>query len=321
MQLPAKLKGAIDELLEQTRLAELEAASARLTRRYRAEKRDGTMHLNSRIAAHAYLAARLPATYAAVYSSLEYIRELIPDFTPQSQLDVGAGPGTALYAASQVFTSLTKATLVEQSEDIQHSGQFLSSKAVDFVPTWTRANITNLAACGLSAADLVTLAYVLDELEPDSQDHLIDALWQLTHSILVIVEPGTPAGWNRLMHQRKRLLDAGAYMIAPCPHSNECPVKAPDWCHFSVRVERSRLHRQTKQAAVPFEDEKFSYIAFSKKAFNFDYRRVLNTPRRSAGKIDLTMCWPNGEKKSEIVTKKNMDFYRLARRCDWGGII
>ena len=54
-------------------------------------------------------------------------------------------------------------------------------------------------------SDLVTLSYVLDELPPDAQGPLIDRLWALTKGALVVVEPGTPAGWNRILAVRQRL--------------------------------------------------------------------------------------------------------------------
>ena len=39
---------------------------------------------------------------------------------------------------------------------------------------------------------------------------------------------------------------------------------APDWCHFTQRLPRSRAHKQIKGAELPFEDEKFSYVALTR---------------------------------------------------------
>jgi ribosomal protein RSM22 (predicted rRNA methylase) len=114
--------------------------------------------------------------------------------------------------------------------------------------------------------DLVTLAYVLNELAPDVRKSTLERLWRLTADTLVIVEPGTPAGWQRILAARHQLIESGAHVIAPCPHARECPLQAPDWCHFARRVARSRLHPAGQRGGGSLEDEKFNYVALSAKA-------------------------------------------------------
>ena len=345
MQLPANLRSALDELFEQTNPSELEKASNRLTRRYRDEVLDGKMHISDKNAALGYIAARFPATYGAVYSALDEVADICPSFLPSSQLDVGAGPGTAVFAASRIFPSLKKATLVEQSNDIIAIGKQLFSRLNDeeepeisagqsdelargassendcqttFSTNWQKADISALSGEKLSNADLVTASYVLDELQEKTQDFLVDRLWEKTLGVLLLVEPGTPAGFKRLMRQRQRLLEQSAHILAPCPHELACPVQSPDWCHFSVRVERSRMHKLAKQAVVPFEDEKYCYLAVTEKKPDVQYCRILSRPQRSSGRIDISLCLPNGEKNTEISTKKNKTLYSLLRRLEWG---
>ena len=345
MQLPANLRSALDELFEQTNPSELEKASNRLTRRYRDEVLDGKMHISDKNAALGYIAARFPATYGAVYSALDEVADICPSFLPSSQLDVGAGPGTAVFAASRIFPSLKKATLVEQSNDIIAIGKQLFSRLNDeeepeisagqsdelargassendcqttFSTNWQKADISALSGEKLPDADLVTASYVLDELQEKTQDFLVDRLWEKTAGVLLLVEPGTPAGFKRLMRQRQRLLEQSAHILAPCPHEFACPVQSPDWCHFSVRVERSRMHKLAKQAVVPFEDEKYCYLAVTEKKPDVQYCRILSRPQRSSGRINISLCLPNGEKDTEISTKKNKKLYSLMRRLEWG---
>ena len=80
MELPARLRRAVDQVLEGVDLAELTHAAARLSERYRAETSDGTFHISSDLAAEAYLVTRLPATYAAVRDALS--RAGVADGTP-----------------------------------------------------------------------------------------------------------------------------------------------------------------------------------------------------------------------------------------------
>ena len=123
MELPPALRQAVDRFLEGTPLEQLRAASGRLSNRYRSETRDGSLHLDDVSAVKAYLAARLPATYAAVRASMAYVAEAAPDFAPVSLLDIGAGPGTVLWAAADCWDGLEKATMIEASEAVRSAGQ------------------------------------------------------------------------------------------------------------------------------------------------------------------------------------------------------
>ncbi|HVT53058.1 MAG TPA: small ribosomal subunit Rsm22 family protein, partial [Dongiaceae bacterium] len=98
MQLPPALRQAVDAALDGVPRADLALAQDALSQRYRNEVRDGRAHLADDVAARAYLAARLPATYAAIRAALDAIAERRRDFAPRSLLDFGAGPGTALWA-------------------------------------------------------------------------------------------------------------------------------------------------------------------------------------------------------------------------------
>jgi ribosomal protein RSM22 (predicted rRNA methylase) len=139
----------------------------------------------------------------------------------------------------------------------------------------------------------------------------------LTADTLLIVEPGTPAGWRRILDARDLLLKQGA-QLAPCPHTRTCPLVAPDWCHFSRRVARSRAHLQAKGAEVPWEDEKFSYLAVARNSTNLPAARVIAPPRTGSGKVELKLCESNGKAKTVLITKREGARYKQARRLDWG---
>ncbi|MEU6999665.1 small ribosomal subunit Rsm22 family protein [Nonomuraea sp. NPDC046570] len=72
---------------------------------------------------------------------------------------------------------------------------------------------------------------------------------------VVVVEPGTPEGYARVLAARDRLIGLGLRIAAPCPHAGPCPVTAGDWCHFSARLPRTGLHRRLKAAELGFEDD------------------------------------------------------------------
>ncbi len=317
MELPASLRQAVDAALEGVALADLKRASEMLSRRYRAETRDGRMHISDDLAAKAYLAARLPATYAAVRACLDSAAEVCPGFAPQSMLDVGAGPGTALWAAKQCWPTLQSATMIEASPAIRAVGSGLSQNSGLPDLDWRAGDVVR-EKLDFPQADLVTIAYVLDELAPENRQKLIERLWASARQMLVIVEPGTPAGWQRILDARRTLIAEGAIIAAPCPHQLECPLIAPDWCHFSRRVARSRIHRLTKEAEVPWEDEKFIYLAAVRETVEDVEARVIAPTRVGGGKVSIKLCTQDGQAEERLITKRDGEFFRWARRADWG---
>jgi len=324
MELPPALREGVDRALEGVALADLTRAAEALSRRYRAETRDGRFHLDDDLAARAYLATRLPATYAAISASLAAAAEMRPDFAPRSLLDAGAGPGSALWAAAGIWPGLADALLIEGSGAIRSWGQKLAARAPVARIDWLELDLGVGAAESwnrLTPHDLVTCAYVLSELAPEAGARLVDRLWSLTADVLVIVEPGTPAGWTRILGARDRLIAAGAHLLAPCPHARACPLATPDWCHFARRVARSRLHRQAKNAEVPWKDEKFIYLAVSRRPGIAAAPRVIAPPRTASGRVMLKLCHPDGAIAERLFTRRDGAAYKTARRAAWGDAV
>ncbi len=313
MELPAALRQAVDDALEGVPLGPLTRAATALSDRYRGDIRDGRWHVADDLAARAYLAVRLPATYAAVGACLDAIAAARPDFAPRTLLDVGAGPGTATWAAASRWPGIEDAALVEGSGPMRGWGEKMRAPIKHI--EWRAGEVTEIEN---APRDLVLLSYVLGELDTAARDRLVERLWTATGDVLLIVEPGTPTGWQRVLAARDRLIDAGAHLLAPCPHAATCPLVAPDWCHFVQRVPRSRMHRLVKSADVPWEDEKFIYIAASRRAGAAFEARIVGPKQASSGKATLKLCQRDGAAANILVTRRDGDAFKAARRLDWG---
>lgn len=318
MELPPHLRQAVDNALQGVAIADLTAAASALSQRYRGEVRDGRLHLSDTKFALAYIATRMPATYAAIHASLLALAQQQPDFAPRSLLDIGAGPGTVMWAAADIWSSLETATLLETSPAIRAVGERLAAASPLPRIVWRAGDLRSDLAT--EQHDLVTLAYVLDELAPKDRDTLIARLWSVTRQTLVIVEPGTTAGWRRILDARAQLVAQGAHILAPCPHALACPIAEPDWCHFSARVARSRIHRLAKEAEVPWEDEKFIYLAASRTSARVHPSRVLSPPESATGRVRLKLCNADGSATHRLVTRREGDVFKHARRVDWGDV-
>jgi ribosomal protein RSM22 (predicted rRNA methylase) len=183
---------------------------------------------------------------------------------------------------------------------------------------WVRADLSGPWQAG--ASDLVVLSYALGELREEQQEPLVRRLWEVAGGLLIIVEPGTPEGFKRILRMRSLLLACGAALSAPCPHCGPCPMEGCNWCHFSARVARSRLHRQAKGSVLPYEDEKFSYLVAVKVQGQEAITRparVLRHPQVRKGHIKLELCSADGLKQV-TVSKSQGDQYRLAKELKWG---
>ena len=315
MDLPPALRRLTELALEGAPLAELTRAAGTLSKRYRAEVYDGRLHLAADDAARAYLVTRLPATYAAVAACVAALAAARPDFAPRTLLDVGAGPGSAFWAAAERWP-LEEALLLEASPAVRAWGEQGTAHAPARV-TWRTADITSGLA-DTPPHDLVTAAYLLNELTPDARARVTDSLWSRTADTLLLVEPGTPAGWTRVLDARARLIEAGAHLLAPCPHAARCPLAPPDWCHFSQRVARSRGHRRAKGAELAWEDEKYIYLAASRRPGGASGARVLAPPRARSGLVKLKLCEQDGTAAERSISKREGDVFRAARRAGWG---
>ena len=145
-------------------------------------------------------------------------------------------------------------------------------------------------------------------------------MWQKTRDTLLVVEPGTPAGYARIIALRERLIASGAHVAAPCPHDGPCPLAAPDWCHFTQRLQRSRAHKQLKAAELPYEDEKFVYVALTRAAISPRPDRVLAQPKLSKIAVTAKLCTDHGVVLA-TAPRRDKPRYSRFRKLDWGDAV
>ena len=317
MQLPQELQEAIEQLAEAAKFKALKAARTSVSADYR---KGISSHNAFRDPAQllSYLITRMPATFAACCQVFRALQARLGDFSPQSMVDLGAGPGTATWAALETFSSLRRLQLIERELEAIDIGKRLALQS-EFFPwqtaNWQRASLE--AVFPLAPADLAVLSYVFAETADLS---LVDQLLDSPLEVIAIIEPGTPQGFERIRLIRQHVLDKGAHLIAPCPHASACPMSGTDWCHFPARVERTRLHRMLKEGTLGHEDEKYSYLVFSKtKNPAHEIKgRIIRHPQKASGYVRLPLCSAQGELIQETVTRSNKERYRPARDAEWG---
>ncbi|WP_316192294.1 MULTISPECIES: small ribosomal subunit Rsm22 family protein [unclassified Bradyrhizobium] len=315
--LPAALKASLEAMLHGQSRQDAAARAARISAAYRSGGNSGT--ITSDADAIAYATVRMPATYAAVVASLNAVMQASPDFAPASLLDVGAGPATASFAAAEAFPLLTSFNAVDSNPALRELALTLADDTMRLRDLSYALGPARALLDRAGSADLVIASYMIGELTEAERSATVDALWARTGDTLLIVEPGTPAGYQRIMVARDRLIAAGAHVAAPCPHATPCPLVAPDWCHFAQRLARSRAHRELKGADVPFEDEKFSFVALTRKpATHRPAARVLAPPAVTKVGATAKLCQADGAARVVSVSRRDKPAFAAARRWDWG---
>lgn len=257
-----------------------------------------------------YVEARMPATRAAITSVLLELKKRIT-CEIHTLLELGAGPGTGVLAAKEIFPELGRATLIEKEKKMIAFGKSILSDQKKVI--WIQGDMRSIH---WEKHDLVLFGYSFGELAEKDCKNIFENAWKHC-SFLVIVEPGTPRGFERIKLARQWVLAQKGYLLAPCPHQNACPMPLNDWCHFSARLKRTKNHRMIKNASLGWEDEKFSYlIASPEKQMHADMR-IIGHPIKRSGHITLNLCSKEGI-HNKTISKKQKGLYPLVRKMKWG---
>ncbi len=321
------MRAALAGLLDGLGAKEASAAVERLMGHYRGRTYTDTPVLRDRADVAAYAAYRMPATFAAAAAALHALAERTGGWSPERHVDVGGGTGAAVWAAAGTWEKPRHTTVLDWAGPALTLGRELAGGAGSESlrgAEWRQERLAE--GLELPEADLVTVSYVLGELGGGERASVVDAAARAGRAV-VLIEPGTPDGYARIIEGRERLVAEGFRVLAPCPHSGRCPlVPGEDWCHFAERVNRSSLHRRIKGGSLPYEDEKYSYVAAVRDLPEGPGEpgtpapaRIIRRPQLPKGQALLDLCDAEGAPRRRTVTKRHgTALYKAARDADWG---
>lgn len=328
MELPIELREKIDENIASIDIKSMKKSAQNISRRYRdkTQKKTNNQLITNKTEAIAYAASRMPATYGAIYSALEHTMNII-DFNTnekalqiKSLLDIGAGTGAAGWASTSIL-NIEKITCIENEKYMMEIGKDFMQAGYECLKNanWINKNIIKDKI--EEKADLVIAAYVINEIAVNERQQVLEKLWQSTNKVLLIVEPGTPEGYEEIIKIREYFIEKGENIVAPCQHNKRCKIEEKDWCSFSCRVSRSKVHKILKDGDSPYEDEKFFYIAISKFKTRKASNIILRHPKIESGKITLKLCNSSGNIEEKIITKKEKEIFKKVKKLNCGDIL
>ena len=313
MDIPEGLKDSINRLLSENKASNIIENAQTISNRYRKNDGKGKRLLTNELEAVSYATSRMPATYAAVYSAF---KQILANYNEKmtSLLDVGAGTGTGTWAVNEI-ENMSQITCLEREKSMSNIGKkLMKNTALDNVQ-WKSYDILQDEI--VEKADIVLTSYMINELPEQEREKAVLKLWQATNKLMVVIEPGTPEGFKNILNIRNLIKEQGGYIVAPCCCNGECPIKENDWCAFYARVARSSIHRQAKGGNLGYEDEKFSYIAFSKTPVEITGERILRHPQINSGFVKVKLCTADGIQE-KTYSKKDGKIYKKTKKLDAG---
>ena len=267
----------------------------------------------------AYCLFRMPSTYAAVCYLSSRIEEKGISFSPTSLLDIGCGPGTAYFAMKERYPLLQEALCIDHNEHFLSLFRQLSQAVGQPLPKIMHTNSQKLSLDG-GHWDVGVVSYVLNEMEEKNRADLLETV--MAHcSYVFLVEPGTPQGFSNIREARKKAIQQGFQILAPCPHQLACPMEQTRaWCHVRTRFERPQFQRTMKEATLNYEDEPFCYLIVHRGSSSAA-PRLVDHPQKRKGHVHLSLCQPDGTLKKIVVSKKEKDRYSRAKELAWGDLL
>ena len=313
MDIPKGLKDSINRLLSENKASNIIENAQTISNRYRKNDGKGKRLLTNESEAVSYATSRMPATYAAVYS---VFKQILANYNEKmtSLLDVGAGTGAGTWAVNEI-ENMSQITCLEIEKSMSNIGKkLMKNTALDNVQ-WKSYDILQDEI--VEKADIVLTSYMINELPEQEREKVVLKLWQATDKLMVVIEPGTPEGFKNILNIRNLIKEQGGYIVAPCFCNDGCPIKENDWCAFYARVARSSIHRQAKGGNLGYEDEKFSYIAFSKMPVEITGERILRHPQINSGFVKVKLCTADGIQE-KTYSKKDGEIYKKIKKLDAG---
>lgn len=310
-----KLDEVLKELEAKKDIKNLKSDALKLSERYLSSFSAGIPLAKKERDVLSYTFMRMRATHAATSFALNKInkKEGI-----NSILDVGCGTGAAMLAALELFSPLSIDAVEVEKNMIKACKEIIScydEKLLD------KVNFINEDATKLNITcnyDLIITSYFLNELKHNDRIKLAKNLFNHANKYFVIIEPGTPQNHKEMMEIKDVLLDCGATLVSPCK-CDVCPLlKSGDWCHFITRINRTKLQREIKGGSLGYEDEKFTYLVFSKdKQDNAFEKIIIRKPMIFKGRVQFKSCTKSGI-NSEIITKSNKEVYKKIKELGVG---
>ena len=313
MVLPEEIRQKLAKLFDGQNKKTLIETRQEITHKYKTNQAINKSIFDKEQDSVVYAISRMPATFGVLYNLLSDLLDQGVISDVRSIIDIGSGTGAGYFASKEIFGNIEIFLFERDKHMIDVFNKFDTGKEVsrfDFLKD-------NIAP----KADLVMTNYVFSELNEEGRKLALEKMINASNKYVLIVDTGTPRTYENFMRLKKYVADLGCKVTAPCKHE-KCGLKN-DYCQFYARIERSSLMKLSKNASLPYEDEKYFYLLIDKQVKNDskeDLGRVIYRPKITTNFVDLKICTRDGVVQKNI-TKKDKEVYKKARKINVNELI
>lgn len=306
----------IDEIINKQNLSEIKKNYKQISLKYRDENIQSTAVVSSDIQALGYLSSRMGETSIIIDSVLDKLNNVaVLNEEINSVLDLGSGTGSVFWALKNYISSADIVAVEKQESMIKYSK--IMSKPLDYNIEYICSDVLSTKVKELRSFDLVIESFMLNELTDKDRLQTLDLMCNKSSKFVILIEPGTPNSYKKMMQDRDYLLSKGMHLVLPCPHIFKCNLQN-DYCNFSVRINRTKLSKIIKDGTLGHEDEKYFYLIFAKEKIVSSGAVVLRKPIYEKNRVELKLCNSDGNITKAVFTKNNKQKYLQAKKLKHG---
>ncbi|MBI2975114.1 MAG: methyltransferase domain-containing protein [Deltaproteobacteria bacterium] len=256
-------------------------------------------------------------------------------------LDLGSGPGTASFAAADMWRDSPQTleiTAVDQNTNSLHDAKHIfaeyAGKNASLKTIFANLHNKNISyVLKRERFDIAIASNFFNEIGDVQKQAFLAENVVLNHltenGVLIIIEPALRWTTRNLMKLRDQIIEdrpSSLTILAPCLHGYKCPMLRSnnrDWCHIYLEWHRPKIIEELDKLIGNRKDYlKFSYLIISPSCRlpispSPQVWRVVSAPMRSHGKIEILLCSSKGLVRATRLDKNasslNADFDRAKR--------
>ncbi|RUS75921.1 hypothetical protein EGW08_016309 [Elysia chlorotica] len=286
-----------------------------------------------------YLLGRIASDFAVQMQCFTEISKRDPDFRPTSIFYHGSKVGAGIWASNEIWPNIGEHYCVDENLHMNTIARLLlqNGNEQEKVMSISGVHFRNFGPSPMqNKFSMVVSAYnLMEQSSPEDRSQIVQDLWKMTDSYLVLIEIGTGAGF-KLVHEAREILlqlseeggdenTESGHVFAPCPHDKACPkTRMKNQPCLTECAMKNLDFSKKNMPEKPKTNIRYSYLIMKKRPRQNDkaWPRVLHQIKAQRH-THCHLCLPCGELQHVIISKAKYErhLYSCARHVDQGDFL